>query len=202
MARMPKHRELDLFDYRGVMTGEIRVETNDPDNVGRHLEQVVADQCDAELDLFEEPDLPELGVNIKSGGLRTAQNTIGSISAQRFDAMSTEQRYQWFKDHSERWHYIPRCDELGLTGGSYNINASEGTHAGELLKSQFEDVCNKIDYFVLTSTDINWPRCVSDDKGLWAEYDRKNNLWKFRQSRVNRRRVELRDNMFDNVFEL
>ena len=88
MARMPTNKELDLYDYIDVLTGKEQVETNDSDIVGRHLEEVLADKLDATLDKFEEPDLPELGVNIKSGGLKAAQNTIGSISYKKFKNMN------------------------------------------------------------------------------------------------------------------
>lgn len=202
MARMPTHKELDLYNYTDVLTGKQQVETNDSDIVGRHLEEVLADKLDAKLDKFEEPDLPELGVNIKSGGLKTPQNTIGSISAEKFKTMNDTSRYEWFKSHTEHWHYIPRCDEIGLTGGSYNIDMSEGTHGGLLLQQQFEEISNKIDNFILAQDDKNWPTCKSDDKGMWAEYSRESNSWKFRISKRNRRKIESRDNMFDNMFDL
>lgn len=202
MARMPKNKELDLYDYVDVMTGKHNVKTNDGDVVGRHLEIVLADQLGAKLDKFEEPDLPELGVNIKSGGLKVAQNTMASISADKFRNMSDDARYEWLKLHTEHWHYIPRCDEIGMTGGSYNINAAEGTHGGDLLKKQFVEICNKIDNFVLSHDDRNWPSCKSDDKGMWAEYNRETHSWKFRQSKKNRRKIESRDNTFDKLFKL
>ena len=89
--------------------------------------------------------MPEVGVNIKSGGQKVAQNTIGTIVYRKFADMTCEERYDWFKKHTESWHYVPREDELGLTGGSYNINASEGTYAGELYKEQFEEISERID---------------------------------------------------------
>ena len=202
MARMPKHRELDLYDYIDVLTGKEQVKTNDGDIVGRHLEEVLAAKLNATLDKFEEPDLPELGVNLKSGGLNAKQNTIGSITDKRFKNMNDTARHEWLKSHTEKWHYTPRSDEIGMTGGSYNINMEEGTHGGLLLQTQFEEICNKIDNFVLSHNDKNWPRCLSDDKGMWAEYDRTSNSWKFRMSKKNRIKLELRDNMFDNMFEL
>ena len=204
MARKPNHKELDLYDYSGVVSGRIKVETNAQDKIGRYVEQVLADKCEAKLNLFEEPDLPEVGVNIKSGGQKVAQNTIGTIVYRKFSDMTYKDRYDWFKKHTESWHYVPREDDLGMTGGSYNINASEGTYAGELYKQQFEEICEKIDKLSKVDLDIddrNYPRVKSNDKGMWAEFDKEKQTWRFRQSRKNRRRIEARDNKFNDIFE-
>lgn len=203
MARKPKHKELDLYDYSGVITGSIKVETNTEDKIGRHLEEVIADQCDAKLDLFDEPDLPEVGVGIKTGNINVAQNTLGTMTHHRFSNMDYDSRYEWFKRHTEQWHYVNRNDELGLTGGSYNINAKEGSHGGNLYKQQFDEICEKIDKISKVDLDMdprNWPRVTSEDKGMWAEYNKDTGSWRFRISKKNRRTIEKRDNTFDNIF--
>ena len=205
MARKPKHKELDLYDYSGVITGSIKIETNNEDKIGRHLEEVIANQCDAKLDLFDEPDLPEVGVGIKTGNYNVKQTTVGTISHNRFSGMSEDQRYEWFKKHTEHWHYVDRYDELGLTGGSYNINAAEGSHGGELYKEQFEQICRKIDNTSKVDLDTdprNWPRLTSEDKGMWGEYNKNTGSWKFRISKKNRRTIEKRDNTFDKHFAM
>ena len=43
MARKPNHKELDLYDYSGVVSGKIKVQTNAQDKVGRYIEQVIAE---------------------------------------------------------------------------------------------------------------------------------------------------------------
>jgi len=205
MARKPKHKELDLYDYSGVITGSIKIETNNEDKIGRHLEEVIANQCDAKLDLFDEPDLPEVGVGIKTGNYNVKQTTVGTISHNRFSDMSEDQRYEWFKKHTEHWHYVDRYDELGLTGGSYNINAAEGSHGGELYKEQFEQICRKIDNTSKVDLDTdprNWPRLTSDDKGMWGEYNKNTGSWRIRISKKNRRTIEKRDNTFDKHFNM
>ena len=119
--------------------------------------------------------------------------------------MNGDQRYEWFKNHTERWHYVNRNDELGLTGGSYNIDASEGSHGGNLYKQQFDQICRKIDIIPKVDLDTdprNWPRVTSDDKGMWAEYNKDSASWRFSVSKKNRRTIEKRDNTFDKHFVL
>ena len=48
---------------------------------------------------------------------------------------------------------------------------------------------------------IKYPRVLSSDKGMWAEFDKEKQTWRFRQSRTNRRRIEARDNKFNDIFE-
>ena len=68
--------------------------------------------------------------------------------------MTYKDRYDWFKKHTESWHYVAE-KTTWYDWRINNINASEGTYAGELYKQQFEEICEKIDKLSKVDLDID-----------------------------------------------
>ena len=200
----PTQGLFDMDDYSSALLSNNRT-NGDP--AGRWIEEEAANRCETLLDPCGPVDLPMIGYNIKSGNIDTKQLTISHISRTDLGTLDDERLSDWLMLRIGKLHYVPRDDQRGLTGKSYNIPIKESPVAFERIYSDFLEIVHKAREKIIFIDDVagKYPRFVNDKKGLWLEYDKNKSSWKLRCSakyRISLQMLAQGQKPFDSLFDM
>jgi hypothetical protein len=200
----PTQGLFDMDDYSSALLSKNK--TNG-DCAGRWIEEETASRCETLLDTCGPVDLPTIGWNIKSGKEDTKQLTICNISKHDLGTLDEKMLSEWLMLRVGKLHYVPRDDQRGLTGKSYNIRIDRSPYAFDRIMSDFLEIVYKAREKMLFIDEVpgNYPRFVCDNKGLWFEYSKKDCTWKLRCSSKYRKSLQMiaqGQESFDTHFDI
>lgn len=200
----PKYRLFDMDDYSNEILSPSQT-NGDP--IGRYIETEAAERCNTILDTCGPIDLPLEQFQIKSKNYKSKQITLTNISAKNLEILDTEKLTLWLEYRISKIHFVPRDDERGMTGVSFNVRIGECEVALERITGHFLEASHKAKRKMLFIDDEpnNWPRVTASDKGFWMELDRDSMHWKVRCSYTYFKRLQMlsqSEKQFDSLFDM
>lgn len=200
----PKYRLFDMDDYSKEI---LSPNYTNGDPIGRYIENEAAERCDTILDTCGPVDLPVEQFQIKSKNHSSKQITLTSISSKNLEMLDDEQLELWFEPRISKIHMVPRDDQRGMTGVSFNVRIGDCSEALNRIMMHFLEAAKKAKQKLMFIDDDsnNYPRATASNKGLWMELDRDSGSWKIRCSSTYFTRLQLLsqgEKQFDTLFEV